>query len=145
MSPLQLIYPDLAHGQVDVLPGVTTTSAEAMRWFSGESTLGDDPAILDRAATRAMNWTRTLYRLAFQLRGSMNFAYSLSGTTDFDQAATRVEENRHQLEQWVEMMEDAGFPASGDDIGHLLAASGADRMSAFIAAVSREDGSDAQG
>ncbi|WP_109523887.1 MULTISPECIES: helix-turn-helix domain-containing protein [Nocardia] len=152
VSPLQLIYPDLAHGEVDALPGVTTNSAEAMRWFAGESVLGSDLTVFDKTATRAMNWTRTLYRLAMQLRGALNFALSLSDAPnstpeDFDRASTRVEDYRHQLEQWVEMMRDAGLPVDGDDIHALISASrevGEDSMDAFIAAVSREADGDAE-
>ncbi|MBF6536869.1 helix-turn-helix domain-containing protein [Nocardia farcinica] len=124
VSPLQLIYPDLAHGPVEVLPGMPVSSAEAMRWFAGEDVLRADNSVFDRTATRPMTWTRMLYRYALDLRGSMNFALSIrdapnSTPAHFDQAARRVESDLHMLEEWIELMREAGLPVDGDDIRAL--------------------------
>ena len=37
IPPVMLIYPDLPHGSVEVLPGFERDAADALRWFSGES------------------------------------------------------------------------------------------------------------
>jgi transcriptional regulator with XRE-family HTH domain len=39
VSPAQLVYPDLPKGEVEVLPGRTIESYEALQWFSGVSGL----------------------------------------------------------------------------------------------------------
>lgn len=41
VPPLLLLYPDLADGPVEALPGVTTTSIRAAQWFGGEEPLTD--------------------------------------------------------------------------------------------------------
>jgi transcriptional regulator with XRE-family HTH domain len=38
-SPLQLLYPDLVDGAVDVLPGMEVTSLHAVDWFGGNEIL----------------------------------------------------------------------------------------------------------
>lgn len=35
VPPVQLLYPDLVDGTVDLLPGCTTSSIRAVEWFSG--------------------------------------------------------------------------------------------------------------
>ncbi|MGE2767836.1 helix-turn-helix domain-containing protein [Rhodococcus sp. 1.20] len=37
IPPVSLIYPGLPAGKVEMLPGVTTSSIEAVQWFSGEN------------------------------------------------------------------------------------------------------------
>lgn len=39
VSPVQLVYPDLPKGNVEVLPGLDQESHDALRWFSGEAGL----------------------------------------------------------------------------------------------------------
>lgn len=41
VPPMLLLYPDLADGPVEALPGVTTTSFRAAQWFGGEEPLVD--------------------------------------------------------------------------------------------------------
>ncbi len=41
VPPMLLLYPDLADGPVEALPGVTTTSIRAAQWFGGEEPLTD--------------------------------------------------------------------------------------------------------
>lgn len=36
VPPVQLLYPDLIDGPVEVLPGVVAKSGKALRWFTGE-------------------------------------------------------------------------------------------------------------
>ncbi len=42
VPPMLLLYPDLADGPVEALPGVRTTSFRAALWFGGEEPLTDD-------------------------------------------------------------------------------------------------------
>ncbi|OZC55432.1 transcriptional regulator [Rhodococcus sp. 06-621-2] len=39
VSPVQLVYPNLPKGNVEVLPGLDQESHDALRWFSGEAGL----------------------------------------------------------------------------------------------------------
>lgn len=39
VSPVQLVYPNLPKGNVEVLPGLEQESHDALRWFSGEAGL----------------------------------------------------------------------------------------------------------
>lgn len=41
VPPIELIYPDLPDGPVEVWPGRKATSFQAVQWFSGESTAND--------------------------------------------------------------------------------------------------------
>lgn len=42
VPPVRLLFPDLPDGNVEVVPGVRTSSVGAMTWFSGESELTPD-------------------------------------------------------------------------------------------------------
>lgn len=39
VPPVTLLYPQMPDGAVDVIPGVTTSGIEAVRWFGGETAL----------------------------------------------------------------------------------------------------------
>lgn len=41
VPPVQLIFPDLPEGQCEYLPGTSTTSWDALKWFTGETTFRD--------------------------------------------------------------------------------------------------------
>lgn len=129
VPPLLLIYPDLALGPVEVLPGTEVTSANAARWFSGESPLPDDHTAFDSAAMRPLIWTRHLYTLATRVRQALNFAASIkdapnASPADHATAADRFEAAFEQLTTFVDTMNQAGFDVAGEDIQALIAEAG---------------------
>jgi len=58
ISPLQLLYPDLVDGLVEVHPGKEVTSLRAADWFVGTEILGDASKTID-------NLTQTTYSQGF--------------------------------------------------------------------------------
>lgn len=114
VSPLQLIYPDLAHGPVDVLPGRTVSSAEAMLWFSGESRLPDDPGSFG-PDTKPMQWTRHLYGYVMRAKQALFGLQSLDTmpgevTPELrDASSDRLERSLSDLSDWVGWMAEEGF------------------------------------
>lgn len=120
VSPVQLIYPDLAHGPVEVLPNAIVNSAQAVRWFSGEAVLPDDLASLGPQAT-PMRRTRILYKYAVELRGSLNVLESLRDMSSEGAAAAamRVEAAATTLNQWIELMDSEGMDVTGTDLESL--------------------------
>ncbi|AWK74263.1 hypothetical protein CBI38_24625 [Rhodococcus oxybenzonivorans] len=58
VPPVQLMYPDLADGQVEVLPARYVRSVEAARWFAGEAGLPllDDEADYQSWLTQVEAW-----------------------------------------------------------------------------------------
>ncbi|WP_156666075.1 helix-turn-helix domain-containing protein [Rhodococcus sp. HS-D2] len=66
VPPLQLLYPELPDGPVEVLPGVTVRSVSAMTWFSGEELeytngdLGVSWAANDSAYVQGEKWKHSL-------------------------------------------------------------------------------------
>ncbi|WP_433626054.1 helix-turn-helix transcriptional regulator [Nocardia sp. CA-120079] len=70
--PVEFIYPDLADGPVEIWPGVTTTSFEAVQWISGEI-----PAfmIVEDDTTRASTNLRVgMSRIRARLRNALRQA-----------------------------------------------------------------------
>jgi transcriptional regulator with XRE-family HTH domain len=120
VPPLLLIYPDLAHGPVDVLPGETVTSAQALRWFAGEAPLPNDVKSFGEDSL-PLTRTRRLYQIALELRQNLNALQSLQSSPDAAAVTgMRIQDKINDLAAWKEFMGDVGLNVEGADLDALL-------------------------
>ncbi|WP_280487550.1 helix-turn-helix domain-containing protein [Nocardia farcinica] len=112
VSPIQMIYPDLADGPTEIWPNVTATSFEAAQWFSGElraSDIEESEAAHDSDNAK-VQMSRRLARLRQNVRNArLNLTTArfaphalLAGSEDAEapvseEQATKAVENAREL------------------------------------------------
>lgn len=132
VPPVVLLFPNLANGQVEILPGVTATSWDALKWFSGEEFLqvqeldestgeicpapfGDDHERVGSLAMVRLEMLREHEKLAEVYLASIwraNDAWRAAGDTETDEVRRLTEaEERHEraLEDHRRKMTQAGL------------------------------------
>jgi len=124
VTPLQLLYPDLPSGEVEVLPGHRTSSWSAAQWFAGrgpyEATDKKGKVFLDYAdrdnggrllqlSLRHDELLKILYRMPTSLTGPNGMVYNQA----LDTVADQIHDIRREIRDlggeplpWVEYWED---------------------------------------
>lgn len=70
VPPVSLIYPDIPDGPVEVLPGHSVSSSDAMQWFDGDRTLTQDSGVeIDYAARELLDAVKERQRLLWNRFG----------------------------------------------------------------------------
>lgn len=107
IPPIELIYPDLPDGPVEVWPGQQTTSFQAVQWFSGESTANDiDPDAAPSDSNERLRLSRERERVRELVAGMGDAWFSATVRSDAEkrqrdsvvEAIYRVSEGLAQLQ-----------------------------------------------
>src|SRR5271168_3724930 len=133
IPPVMLIYPDLPHGQVEVLPEIDCDAADAVGWFCGDSprldkrfgmvdvdahTTGVEPLLLTRELTAAESELARMRYLTAQMaitRGTLSAAANeavskaddITGTAELFQSA--IDANERVRVQTIRRMHALGL------------------------------------
>ncbi|MGW4121036.1 helix-turn-helix domain-containing protein [Nocardia sp. NPDC004711] len=119
VSPVELLYPALMDGPVEVWPGVTTTSIEAVQWFSGEIPAWE--VHLDERTQQSTNEKVQLSRQYAALRTVVRDANLAQIKAEFaprqsqpakDRAEQALRAAHDELDQLTEQLRRAGLAVS---------------------------------
>jgi transcriptional regulator with XRE-family HTH domain len=103
VPPVALLFPNLPDGDVEVLPGQVMSSADAMRWFTGENDSSEPQSDLGRliALTRKrfdMERKRDRYRAGVDMLLAMDEEQrATNAILDLADAAEEIEELNRQI------------------------------------------------
>lgn len=107
IPPIELIYPDLPDGPVEVWPGQEVKSFEAVQWFSGETTANDiDPDAAPPDSNERLRLSRERRRVRELVAGMGDDWLSAPNRSDAEkrqrdsvvEAIYRVSEGLEQLQ-----------------------------------------------
>ncbi|WML61904.1 hypothetical protein [Rhodococcus sp. AH-ZY2] len=129
VPPIQLLYPQLPDGPVEVLPNVRVRSVDAMTWFSGEemeytdNDLGVSRAANDTAEVRREKWecslpVRATRSLLFKKEGIRSAELMVEGKSDAEHVefwVRRLEERTRELIELREKLRQDGLYVSDSD------------------------------
>lgn len=112
IAPVQLLFPDLPRGSVDVLPGRPHESHDAVRWFAGESGLfesspgwqTDDGETV--SVWRRQDFASELDRVTLT-RQWLKAIHSMRSARTFVRSAISARETPDQLEALEEIYDEA--------------------------------------
>jgi transcriptional regulator with XRE-family HTH domain len=103
VPPVALLFPNLPDGDVEVLPGQVMSSADAMRWFTGENDSGEPQSELGRLITLTrkrfdMERKRDRYRAGVDmLRATDEEQRATNAILDLADAAEEIKELNRQI------------------------------------------------
>ncbi|MGW3542052.1 helix-turn-helix transcriptional regulator [Nocardia niigatensis] len=98
--PVELLYPDLPGGPVEVWPGVMATSIQALQWFSGEelSHTLDPSGTFRGSSLERVTFAREYERLRRRLAEAKEAVELLGLKPDVD--ADEVRQAQNQVDFW---------------------------------------------
>ncbi|MGW5376234.1 hypothetical protein ACWESM_12380 [Nocardia sp. NPDC003999] len=103
VPPVQLIYPELPDGEVEVWPGFGTTSVTAAQWFSGEITARDiaDVPLTEKSTNSRISAAREYERLKEAVtstaRQAVDAQFAPEALEAMRAAKNRLDEMREQF------------------------------------------------
>jgi transcriptional regulator with XRE-family HTH domain len=114
IPPLQLLYPALPDGSLELLPGMKCTSLQAAQWFSGEVSSDQLPDTLPALDTRRTVKARRLQELRREIEVQRNVLLDKDASESARGVATKVlppfEEQQRAV---VQEMRQEGWPVDG--------------------------------